>query len=387
MAIAFEGIPKEFVSKTEFYDYKVPVTEVLPKLNMHGAVVLMKGNDYYGIVDDRSVARTGRTSVEKQASAGKYATKAPVLDKETSLEKAIYRFSSTGAKALPYSEAGKITGIVKRDSVLKAILSMHMLSGSKAGEVMSTPIIAIESDKPVSEAVSAMRQNRINRLIVTASGKLFGILTYRDILQYASTLRQRGSSKLEGSLPSMQGSVSDITERNVRSVGHNESIDTAIRDMAENSISSVLVTRSGKPAGILTVKDIFAAAAALGNIEATEGIILSGMMESDMRQYEPDVRSDVEKFIDRVDKFTKFKVDKIAVHVRKHKVRNYEIQARVWLERTGALSMASQGYSVEFTLKDVLDKAYNAIKNRKEIVYMSRKTTDSEYDREEKEEE
>ena len=381
MAIAFENIPKEFVIRMAPFDYKTPVTEILGKLNSRGAVVLTKGKEYYGMIDSRSMARKGGTRVEKLSSAGKYAVKVPVLDKETSIAKAIGHFYGSGARALPYSESGKVIGIVKRSSMLKAILSLHMLAGYKAKELMSTPVMAIESDRSVAEASSTMRQRRINRLVVTSSGRLFGIVSHKDMLNYSAKLKQRGSSKLEGSLPSMQGQVADIAERNVHSVGYNDTVESAIRDMVESNISSLLVVRGGNPVGILTARDMLSAAHANDNA-ASEGIMLSGM-DSGMGQYEDALRSEAEKFIAKVDKFTKFKVENIAIHVRKHKVRNYEVQVRAWLQRSGAVSVSSQGYSMEFTTKDALDRAYGMIKDKKEIVYTGRKTADSQYTRDE----
>ncbi len=375
MAIAFGNVPKEFVSRTTLYDYKTPLTEVLGKLDYYGAVILTKGKEYYGIIDDRSIARSGNISLSKKVSAGKYAAKVPLLDSGTSIAKAIHYFYNTGAKALPYTEGGKLPGIVKRDSVLKAILSMHMLSGYKTGDVMSTPLIAIDSEKTVSEANTVMRQNGINRLVVTSSGRLAGMLSYRAILQYSARLQQRGSSVLEGSLPSAQARVSDIAERNVLTIGYNNNIDAAIRELVENKVSSLLVLRGGKPVGMLTIKDIFSAAAA-GNVESSEGIILSGI-DPGMRQYEEGIRSEIEKVLGRLDRFTKFRAENIAVHVRKHKVRNYEIQARLWLKSRGAISASAQGYSIESTLKEVLEKIYNKIKEKKEVVYMYKKKAES----------
>ncbi len=382
MAIAFENIPEEFVSKTAFYDYKVPITEILGKLKSNGAVVLTKNGEFYGIIDDRTVAAAGGVSVEKKAASAKYAVKTPILDRESSIGKAIHYFYGTGTKALPYSDSGKIRGIVKRDTVLKAILSMHMLSGSKVGELMSAPLISIDSAKTVAEASSNMRQKGINRLVVTSAGKLSGILSYGDILRYSSKLQQRGSSKMARGQTAMQGMVSEIMETDLHSIRHNESIDAAIRGMVENGISSLLVTRSGEPAGIITVKDIFAAAARSG-LKTTDGIFISGIDQS-TEQYEEDIRAEAEKAVEKINKFAGFKVDSISVHVRKHKVRNYEIQARVWLARSGALSVSSQGYSIEFTVKDALGRLYNAIKSRKEMAYMGKKGADSQYALDEK---
>ncbi|MEM2428518.1 MAG: CBS domain-containing protein, partial [Candidatus Bathyarchaeia archaeon] len=51
-----------------------------------------------------------------------------------------------------------------------------------AHEVMSKPLITIEADKPISEALRIMRDNKIRRLVVTRRGNLVGILTERRII-------------------------------------------------------------------------------------------------------------------------------------------------------------------------------------------------------------
>jgi predicted transcriptional regulator len=370
MVIAFENIPKEFVSKTAFYDYKAPMTEILGNLKSYGTVILTKDDEYYGIIDDRSIARKGKISLGKKEAAGKFVTKAPYLDQQTSLAKAINDFYESRAKALPYFEGNKPIGVVKRDEILKAILSMHMLSGYKTGNVMSTPVIAVDENTTVADASSMMRQKGINRLIVTSEGRLFGIITYRHILQNTGKLQERGATTLESTIP-MGRKVSEIAERNVESIGHNESMDSAIRNIVEKRVSSLMVTRSGKPVGMLTPRDIFAAAVA-SNAEAAEGVILSGI-DSDTKQYEEDILEEAEKLIEKIDKFTKLKVANLAIHVRKHKVRNYEIQARLWLEHSGAYSVSGQGYSIEGTVKNVMESLYKEVRNKKEIIYMEKK--------------
>ena len=337
-----------------------------------------------GVLDSRTISRSGRPNVSKKEAAGKYALKVPTIGRETSISKAIHDFYSTGVKALPYYDSGKITGVVHRDSMLRAILSMHMLSSSTAGELMSTPLLAIDSEKSLAEASSIMRHNRVNRLVVTSSGKFLGIITYRDIMDYSASISQRGSTPMEATT-ARKGSVSEIVEKNVNTIGHKESVDEAIRIMAKKGVSSLLVTRSGKPAGMLSVKDILGAASVQSNAEASEGIIISGL-EGSMKQYEEEITGEVEATVEKINRFTKFDVESISIHVRKHKVRNYEIKARVWLEKAGAVSVFAEGFSLEFTLKDALTRLYNTIENRKEIVYALKKSAESQYERDEKEE-
>ncbi len=127
MQIPFESIPKEFISSTVFYDYKEPITSAVDKINKYGAVVVTKDGKYYGIVDDRTISRKG-TNISKNMAIGNFASKLYALGKADTLERAIYIMYESRTKALPYIDNGNVSGIIKRETMLKAILSLHLLS-------------------------------------------------------------------------------------------------------------------------------------------------------------------------------------------------------------------------------------------------------------------
>jgi hypothetical protein len=51
----FGNVPMAFVSDTEVYDFKVPVSIALPKIKKLNAVVVTKNGEYYGLVDGRAL--------------------------------------------------------------------------------------------------------------------------------------------------------------------------------------------------------------------------------------------------------------------------------------------------------------------------------------------
>jgi CBS domain-containing protein len=55
--------------------------------------------------------------------------------------------------------------------------------GSKVSEIMSQEVIAISPDASVREAATLMADNKVNRLPVTQSLKLVGIVTRADIVR------------------------------------------------------------------------------------------------------------------------------------------------------------------------------------------------------------
>ncbi|MEM2876383.1 MAG: CBS domain-containing protein [Candidatus Bathyarchaeia archaeon] len=72
--------------------------------------------------------------------------------------------------------------ITERDIIEKIVLTHKDPAKTLAQEVMSSPIISIEADKPITDALKKMRDNQIRRLAVTRNGILVGIITERRIL-------------------------------------------------------------------------------------------------------------------------------------------------------------------------------------------------------------
>ena len=369
MRIPFGTIPKEFVSRALTYEFKDPLTAVFPKVSNMGAVIVTKGGEYYGIVDVRAATGNGSLRMDKNYPVGRVARKLPPLTKDTDMKKAISLFYTMASKALPFAEDGKIIGVVHRNAILKAMLSMHTVSGMKVNEIMSTPLMAVDQETNVERARAAMRDYRVKRLAVLDHGRLFGMLTTRNLMEYGMVMRHK--------LPELPVTrkhikVSDVCERNIRTIDYGRDVEDAIRSFVENGISSLPVIRNGRPVGIITVRDVFETILKNSNAEK-RNIMVSGMTDPDLREMEEDVIAELEAFADKVDRLRNFKVDYIAFNVKRIKSREYELRARMGLSRGGAMSISTSGYSLEATLKDLLSKMLKEVRGSHDVILTERK--------------
>ena len=81
---------------------------------------------------------------------------------------------------------GKPVGIItERDIMEKVVRDGRDPNETTAREIMTSPVVTIEYDKSVSEALKLMREKGIRRLAVTRNGKLAGIVTERRLLSIA----------------------------------------------------------------------------------------------------------------------------------------------------------------------------------------------------------
>jgi CBS domain-containing protein len=368
MADLFESLPSEFVSKTVFFDYKTPVTQTLERVKKLGAVVILKNGEYYGVVDERSIFRT-RTlkplNFSKNFSIGKFARKLPLLDSETSLNRLISYFHEFSAKALPYQEGKRIKGVVKREVALSTILSLHIISKVKVGDIMSTPVIAIDYKANVAQAASTMEKNRIARLVVLNTGRLAGLISMRDILDNLTNPQERPPAFRSSTFSLSNIPIQNIMRTPVYTIDYGMPADSAIKQLLENRISSLVVTRSNKPVGIISVRDIIEAATAT-TTKVESRVMISGL-DNNTREYEDSIQTSINALVDKINKFENVTVDYVSLNVKRSRERNYELKVRFALQKKGTIFDHVTGYNLEDTLSNLMEKIYKRIKEKKDF--------------------
>ncbi|MGB9732523.1 MAG: CBS domain-containing protein [Candidatus Micrarchaeia archaeon] len=363
---AIENVPSEFVSETVTFDYKDPVTEAISKVKDYTAVIVNKNDEYYGIVDDRTLIRKGAIKLNKKQSIGKFAKKVPTLDRSTTIERAIMYFYYEGVKALPYSDEDKIKGIVKRTEILKAILSLHLLSKYKVENAMTSPVIGIDADANIAQAKAVMAKNKINRLVVIKNGSLYGLITFREIVETFAKATERSPQRRNYYYTLSNTPVSSVCQRSVLAIEQESPLEDAIRLMVERGISSLVVTKNDKPVGIVTVRDVFGLIVSLSTEEENK-IIISGL-DDYTKEYEEDIRAELNDMVNKINRFSKVKVDYVALNVKRSKVRNYEMHAKVVLKKGGSVAASATGYSMSSVLKEIINRLYNEVKEKKELI-------------------
>ena len=124
------------------------------------------------------------------------------------------------------------------------------------GERMSKPVITIAPDMPVVDALKMMKQERIRRAPVVKDGKLFGIVSDKDLLN-ASPSPATSLSIWEVNYLISKITVEQVMTKNVLTVTEDTPIEQAARIMADNKIGGLPVLRNGSVVGIITETDLF----------------------------------------------------------------------------------------------------------------------------------
>lgn len=83
---------------------------------------------------------------------------------------------------------GAPVGIVTERDIVNKIVRMNKdANKTLARDVMSSPLITIEANKSLADALRVLRDRKIRRLAVTRGGALVGIITERRILEHLAS--------------------------------------------------------------------------------------------------------------------------------------------------------------------------------------------------------
>jgi acetoin utilization protein AcuB len=121
---------------------------------------------------------------------------------------------------------------------------------------MSSPVITVDPDMPIMQALDLMKKNRIRRMPVVRGEKMVGIISEGDLLNAAPS---DATSLSVWELNYLIGKIKviEIMTRNVITVTADTPIEEAAYLMDENKIGGLPVMEQGKLVGLITETDLF----------------------------------------------------------------------------------------------------------------------------------
>ena len=121
-----------------------------------------------------------------EATAGQLMTQTVVvIEHDTSVLEATQKMRDARIGSLLVKREGANIGILtETDVVRKAAAGGKALSAIQVHEVMSSPVLDIDSDLPARYAIDMMANAEIRHLAVREQDEIVGLLSVRDILMH-----------------------------------------------------------------------------------------------------------------------------------------------------------------------------------------------------------
>ncbi len=267
------------MTKPQIISAEEPVSKALSAIRKSGEGVLVyNGKKYVGMLDERAVG--SHSADPSRMKAGKLAVRTPVLSPGSPLLEVCQAFFSGRFKTLPVMEGNKCVGVVGRYDVLDELSQEGFLTGHKVSQFMSSPILTIDANAPVSSAHSTLRGANVRRLAVVSNGRLVGVVSVFDLLPSRS--KPRGRQPEMRQYPRDENSpVSSYMHSEVHTIAPDASLAQAVEQMLQKGMVGLIVADQQRPVGILTFKDILQAVMRAQASGKTAPVFVSGLHDLD----------------------------------------------------------------------------------------------------------
>ena len=361
-----DRIPADLTTEVPTFDYNTPMTGVMSAVHQNPCVIILKGGEYYGILDTRVIYRARKgLKVQKLEKAGKVAIRVPKVTPTTTIYDAVYYLYKSRVKTLPYVASGRQpTRVLDRITIIKALISIGALKDMNVSDAMTSPVLAIDINSNVAQARTAMRNNGVNRLVVLDGEKYAGMITHHDMVVQHMVLPDRRPELKMKTYNSANASIKSIMVASPMEVESGAPLADAARLMIERSISSLVAVSGGKPVGVVTMHNILESVVA-GREIAVRNVFISGL-DSSTYEYEDDIREEMRQFMDRIGKMEEIEPEYATLHVKKLRGRLYEMYARVSLGSKSMINANETGYTIDEALKKTLERLRRGVTKAKE---------------------
>jgi CBS domain-containing protein len=341
---------KDFFDEALVVETDQPLSKIISNIK-EKCVIVKEENKYVGIVDDRILRRNLRAFAFSDRTKLKgIAKKAPIINGNEPTWKIASLFVTTGLRALPVEEKGKVEKVLRREKFLAFLEEKERqnLQKIKVIEVATIPVKTINGEASVAEALKRMRELGINRLVVEDE-KGFGIITSFDIARRLMINKSRTNiSFIEQRKSTLQTKVKEFMERNVKTISFSNNVDEAINSMLSNNISSLVVVQDSKPIGILTIRDILEKVFVTKTEETKVEVIAE-----DERSYEQ--REEIKKRLIEIVK--RFNVEGALLRIKKGRL--YELKLSLFLKRNKIFIQCKN-----YKLYDALNECFELAKRK-----------------------
>lgn len=112
-----------------------------------------------------------------------------MVDKTTNIITIADMMSKKDTETVLVMENSKVIGIVtEKDLLTKVLAKGKNPEETRAEDIMSSPVLTIDADENIVNAMIKIIQNKIRRLVVTRNDKVVGIITVSDLIRITPSI-------------------------------------------------------------------------------------------------------------------------------------------------------------------------------------------------------
>ncbi len=333
-------------------------------------VVLTNKGKYAGVIAHRWIIRSRYNPATTKVKS--LMRPAPTVSLQDSLSKVAKLMITSGISQLPVFSGEKLSGIVTDEAVIQGAV-IGKWGSTKVEEVMTKKPLLVEEDESVGAVLSLFREQGISHAPVVRDGSLVGMVSIQNIIAsiFQPKQRQAVGDTTGEKAPVLSIPAKGIMTKPVITVLPETTLKDAAEKMQKFNISSLVVIRKGRVAGILTKRDLLEPLAAMEMPKQRINVQFSvkGVEVSDIQR--GIIMNDFEAFSRRYQKM--MQEGTLFVYMKTHGT-NYKGQQLIhcrlqFRTRRGSFFSSSEGYGVEATFRTALDRLEKQILRSKELAH------------------
>lgn len=317
-------------------------------------IVVVKGKEYHGILDDRSIERM--RSDPSTTKIGIVTERAPLIQNGSSLLDVCKCFFSGPYKSLPVQDGERVVGVLTRAQVLESLLDVGALAG-KVGDFMTTPAVTIDESATLAQAKAKMREMNVRRLAVLRGSVVAGLVSTYDLKTVRTAVPKEKAPFVREKFSAENPPVSFVMSEEVVTVPPEASLSEAAKRMLASGVASLVVIEDSKPIGLLSARDLFESIM----FQEKAPVYISGL-DQEGRMLAEEITTECEKEVERLGK--SFELEYLAVHFKRYG-RKHSIHARLKTNNFGIVSASNHGFDMQGALHGVLAELRRMLMERK----------------------
>jgi len=211
------------------------------------SIIVVEGDEVIGIWTERDALEIDFSKPESFSLQIKMFMSSPVktIKSTESMHSVAMFFQQYGLRHLVViNESGHHVGIVSQSDVVWNHAVEHYLRLRKVKSILNRPLITVDQERTISDAIAMMYQLQSDSIIVNYHDGELGILTERDVVNYLAEQRYNES-------------VGNLASRPLRSFSEEVSLYHARNLLVESRLRHMGVTNeNGEVIGLISFNDI-----------------------------------------------------------------------------------------------------------------------------------
>lgn len=151
------------------------------------------------------------------------------------------------------SQQRKIIGLISETDLIRLVIAKDLTPvGTNVGQIMSSPLLSIPSDRTMLEASHFMEKHGIRHLCVTEGEEVVGLISVRDLVKHF-VYAEKGPIR---DLDDVYRPLSVLMRRDIETIDREATLITVAQRMTDKRIGALMVTQAGEMVGIVTERDL-----------------------------------------------------------------------------------------------------------------------------------